>query len=927
MRDNILLMKRYIIPQFILVLVLCLIYIGCSEKESKFENKFFTKEYGSTNPEKRYEREVKRLADPTTGKIPIGIRSKELLFAHNLPTQHSFNRGNGYNWKAQGPFNVGGRTRAAGVDINNENILIAGGNSGTIYRSIDGGKSWNKAETPYLAVGASCIAQDTRTGKTNTWYIGTGERYSSASGNSSSVWLGNGILKSTDNGLTWDTLSSTTSNTPQSFDNFDKIWSIALDPSKTEDVLYVATNRIIYKSTDGGDSFTSVLNSTNTGSYSYSNVMCTPSGTLYATFGSDGSKKGIWRSSDGDNWIKITPTDIGTSYNRIISAFDPNNENVVYFLGNTPNAGKEAVNFKGDSEWNSLLKYEYLSGDGSGTGGEWTNLSANLPEGPYMFDDFNVQGSYDMTIAVKPDNSNTIIIGGTNLYRSTDGFTTNTNTKLIGGYKEDTELPLFETYPNHHPDQHTAFFAPSNPKILYSGSDGGFAKTNDITATPVVWESLNKGYITTQFYTVAIDHGTKGSNTIIGGLQDNGSQFTSSADETADWTMSFSYDGAYCAIPDGADNYYMSIQLGRIVKLDLDAVGNLKNYRRIDPIVSNPDVYDFINPFVLDPVDNNIMYLSVGNKLWRNDDLYNITISNEWDSITQGWTELTGTAQGNISAFGVTHTGSHTLYIGTDGGKVYKLTNASTTDATFENVSTGVSGFVSSISVDPRDDNKVLLTVSNYNVKSVYYTENGGTTWWRVSGNLEGEPTNSIAPETYTTGPYPSARWCKIIPTVDGNTLYLVGTSVGLVATDRLVLGTDYYSDTTTWYLQSPDLIGNNVVTMIDYRESDGFTVVATHGAGVFTTYINNTWEMADVKENKILSFKLFPNPASDQIQILSEISGNKGVIIYDIQGKMILNTSTPSNYIDVSSFSKGTYTLELTSNGEIIGKQKFIKN
>jgi hypothetical protein len=308
------------------------------------------------NPQKRVERDIRMLADPTTGKIPEGIRVKELAFAQTLPQQNSANRGSGYEWKAQGPFNVGGRTRAAAFDINNESILIAGGNSGAIYRSTDGGQSWSKAQTPYMAIGASCIAQDTRTNKTNIWYIGTGERFSSAGGGGSAYWLGNGILKSIDNGITWDTLSSTTSNSPQSFNTFDKIWNIATDPSSSEDELYVATNLAIYKSTDGGNSFTATLSSSGASGYSYSDVICTPSGVIYATLGSDGGSKGIWRSDDGDTWTAITPaSEIGSNYNRIVSCYTPQNENSIYFLANTPGVGKENINFVGNSDWASFI--------------------------------------------------------------------------------------------------------------------------------------------------------------------------------------------------------------------------------------------------------------------------------------------------------------------------------------------------------------------------------------------------------------------------------------------------------------------------------------------------------------------------------------------------------------------------------------------
>src|SRR5690606_24770594 len=115
------------------------------------------------------------------------------------------------------PHNIGGRTRAFGVDINNEDVLIAGGISGGIWRSANGGQSWVKVTKPEQHNAVSCLVQDTRPGKTNIWYTGSGEAVgNSASATFSAYYLGNGMLKSIDGGLTWDTLSSTVSNSPQS---------------------------------------------------------------------------------------------------------------------------------------------------------------------------------------------------------------------------------------------------------------------------------------------------------------------------------------------------------------------------------------------------------------------------------------------------------------------------------------------------------------------------------------------------------------------------------------------------------------------------------------------------------------------------------------------------------------------------------------
>jgi hypothetical protein len=71
-----------------------------------------------------------------------------------------------------------------------------------------------------------------------------------------------------------------------------------------------------------------------------------------------------------------------------------------------------------DSEdWTSLYKYTFVSGDGSGAGGEWADLSANLPGDGTQFDQCAAQGGYDLVVKIQPGTGH-VFIGGTNIWRS-----------------------------------------------------------------------------------------------------------------------------------------------------------------------------------------------------------------------------------------------------------------------------------------------------------------------------------------------------------------------------------------------------------------------------------------------------------------------------------------------------------------------------
>ena len=85
-----------------------------------------------------------------------------------------------------------------------------------------------------------------------------------------------------------------------------------------------------------------------------------------------------------------------------------------------------------------------------------------------------------MYITVKPNDPNFVILGGTSLYRSTNGFASTAATSWIGGY--GNTLPTLTFYPNSHPDIHNFVFNPSNSNEAICSDDGGIRITHDITA-------------------------------------------------------------------------------------------------------------------------------------------------------------------------------------------------------------------------------------------------------------------------------------------------------------------------------------------------------------------------------------------------------------------------------------------------------------
>ncbi|HEY0030982.1 MAG TPA: T9SS type A sorting domain-containing protein [Bacteroidia bacterium] len=871
--------------------------------------------------------EISRLADPATGKIPSNIRQLELAYAATLPNDLQAGRGMAsLAMVNRGPYNLGGRTRAFAVDVSNENRLLAGSCSGGMWLSTNGGTSWSQTNTLSQLKNTSCLVQDKRATHTNTWYYGSGEAYgASASGGSGAYYLGDGMFKSTDGGSTWLPIASTAGGNPSSFSlNWQLVWDVANDNSANDtiDEVYAATYGAIYRSINGGTTWTLVRGSSSGAASYFTDVEISATGVVYAALSDDGPHKGIWRSHNDSAFVNIMPATFPTAYNRIVSGINPNNENEVYFLANTPGFGKVTHNYLGDPEWNSFWKYTYVSGTGAGAGGIWEDLSINLPNTGGQFDKWNVQGSYDMVVRVKPGSSNTVYIGGTNLYRSTSAFQDSTNTTFIGGYQQFSALPVINSYANHHPDQHGLEFLPSNPDVMFSYNDGGIFKTTDNAASAVAWQPLNNGYLTSMFYTVAIDHATPGNNIIIAGAQDNGSWYTNNAAPTSPWVQPRGGDGSYCAIADGQSNYYFSIQNAKMMKATLDGAGAITSFARIDPIgLKDPQ---FINPYTLDPNNNNYMYLAGGKYLWRNNDLSGIPMAGNWDSIATNWVKFVDsvpTLNAKITAVTACKTPANRVYYGTSAKKIYRVDNANVgtpTPVDITSTTTGVvfpTAFVSCIATDPLDGDKAIVTFSNYGVYSVFYTQNGGTSWMKIGGNLEASAASS-----------PSVRWASILHVADG-TVYLLATSTGLYATDTLIAGGTAAGSGTVWVQQGTSTIGNSVCDMIETRASDGLVVVATHASGIYSTNITSVNDIVTVKDivaaKADLQLMNYPNPVnqSTTIEFVLEKKSNVNLQIWDEYGRLLetlvnetMQEGKHSVRFERKNLSSGIYYYSLTA-------------
>jgi hypothetical protein len=497
-----------------------------------------------------------------------------------------------------------------------------------------------------------------------------------------------------------------------------------------------------------------------------------------------------------------------------------------------------------------------------------------------------------MVLAVKPDDENFVLLGLTNLFRSRDGFATKPGQDeeadvFIGGYNNDEFL-----YPNNHPDHHVLAFDQTNPNRMWNGNDGGIYLVEDIrevlTGNQVLpWIDKNEGYNVTQFYTASIANDAN-DDRIMGGTQDNGSPyFTFNGTSTSASADMSSGDGAYGYF--GNTFAYTSSWEGQVLRLTYGAGGapSWSGWTSVYPSGAGGQL--FINPFRIDPNNENYMYYPSGSEFWRNSSLSSISAGNN-DGTTVGWTKVTGlgeTVGYTISAIQISRQPAHFLYYGgsSDTGvpKIHRVTNSrtATTGQIFTLSQAEEGAYIHDIAVNPDNADQILVVISNYNTESLFYSSDAGVNFVTVQGNLSGEE-KIQGSYTYWTGP--SIRSATILPTNDG-LIYLVGTSTGVYSTIAM------NGDNTVWEQEADNLIGNTVTEYIDSRKSDATIVAGTHGRGIFIGQYDTSLYAGGPGSPTPEAFHLaqnYPNPFNPGTTIELYIPSAQQVVItvYDVNGR-----------------------------------------
>ena len=949
----------------------------------------------------RWKYEADMIKDPTTGEALFGMRDQEIEFAKKIPERNTSSAlarlTTQNNYLPAGPNNIGGRTRALAYDVRyngtSNRVLMAGGVSGGIFRSTDGGANWTRVTPANEYHNVSSIAQDPRVGFQDTWYAGGGEYIGSSTDATGAGYLAYGMLKSTDNGATWTRLplnnmtdfngAAIGAGVPERFDHpFDYVHKISINPTNGD--VYVACHRKIVRSSNGGSTFQTVFGSAVSGfaAGGQGDVVVSPTGVVYvAVTGAspDFTLRGIWRSTTGNlnSYLRLAGGSIlgvdsvagwrGNSYSftdvggsnfysprRTLIALAPSNENILYVLYENGLTNTSS----GRNKEADLFKLNMSSGN------VWTNLSANIPDFPGgdhdATDPFTIQGGYDLFITVKPNDPNFVLLGGTSLYRSTDGFSTanyNSTLSWIGGY--GNTMPSLTFYPNSHPDIHNVVFNPSNSNEAICSNDGGIQMTSNITAagSNVAWTNLNN-YQTLQYYRVAIDPEI-GANNFAGGAQDNGTQFRdktgvigTATSDSNNHRRVLGGDGASVGISkrNSAQFIYAGVQLGSIRRGQLQSslgvpAGNGFTEIRPDGLTeagSSTEFGEFVTNFKLNPDNTDDLYYINFNRMFRTTGASTVVSSS-------GWTELTGVSNAvnpgngkNIAiraiAFSRGAYGSlHSMYFGTTDGRIFRLDDPRNSAAAVAPVNitptvADISGLnVQDIAVNPNNDNEIIAVVTNYgrtvganlnNVVNILWTndaKSASPTWKVAEGNLAGNNTSN----------YISARSCMITVKKDGTgnpvTEYYVGTAAGLFAVENL--GTTLTGGgSPTWLREGSSTLNFAVINSLAYRPADNVLLVGTHGNGLYYTFLGTpnlvTGITNPVINDKDFITKVFPTVSQNMVQYNV---GNKpdvkkiSIQLYNMQGQELyrMESAYQNGSFNINRFAKGAYILSIYSDNK----------
>lgn len=587
------------------------------------------------------------------------------------------------NWVPLGPFGSpvngdAGRLQCIRFHPAGTNTIYVGASAGGLWVSTNGGSTWSTTTDQLATLGVADVAIDP-VNPLNI-YIATGDN---DAGDTYAV----GVLKSTDGGLTWNTTGLNWATSLQR-----RIGRLLINP-QNPNKLIAATSAGVYRSFNGGATWSLSLG----GSFKDAEYKPGDTTVIYVGGGSN-----LYKSINGGVSFTGVSYSPAVTVNRSSIAVTPANPNVVYILasngaddsfGGVYRSTNSATTFSTMSTSPNIFDW---STNGSGSGG---------------------QGWYDIAIGASPTNSNEIVVGGVNSWRSTNGGSTwILNTHWYGGGGK----------PYVHADLHDVQYVSGTS--WYLGTDGGIART---TNGGTSWTTINGAMNIAQQY--RLGNSASSASYIVTGHQDNG---TNLLNGTA-WSEIYGGDGADCFV-DWSNNNTI---IGSYVNGDFQRSTNAgASWTAIQSGLTGTGAW--VAPIVQNPPGTNANIFYCG-------------YQEVFKSTNKGtsWTQLAPLgSSGDVLHITIAPSNTNVIYA-SRAASIYQTTNGGTSWNSITGTLPVGSAQISGIAVDNTNPNNVYVSLSGWlSGNKVFYSNNGGISWTNYSTGLPNIPCNCIVFKNNSAG-------------------------------------------------------------------------------------------------------------------------------------------------------------------------------
>lgn len=772
------------------------------------------------------------------------------------------------SWVVEGPGNIGARVNTLAVDPKDPSVIFAGFSEGGLFRTINGGSSWEPVFDTQNRLSIGSVVIDPF--NSNIIYAGTGDPNVSGY-----PFIGDGLYRSEDGGETWQYLGLRDT----------RIISRVRISNSNPNVIYVSAmglpfekniHRGLYRSSDGGATWNQILHINDSTGVSDFVIHPQNHNIVYATGWNrirnnkkslvSGPDAKIYKSTDGgQNWRILQnglPMDRSSRIGIDICLSNPQVLFACY---------ADASNFN--------LKGIFRSDD---AGESWQEM----PIGPNAGLDPGVYGGFGWyfgKIRINPSNPDDVYLLAVDLFRSQDGGQT---------WTEAT--PPWWQY-DVHADKHDLIFASGN---IYLGTDGGVYKA-DLNAQN--WQDI-ENIPTTQFYRVG--YNPNRPDLYYGGAQDNG---TSGGNNVMidQWERIYGGDGFQCLFhPTDENIFYVETQNGGVaVTKDggLSFEGALTGINSAEP--RNWDM-----PVVLSSHNPNVLYTGT-NRIYINTkgpDAEWVPISQDITDINSNW------FRHNISTIHESPVRQGYVAAGTSDARVWVTAD---NGVTWKNIKEGLPDrYVSSVQFSPTDKNTLYVAFTGYkdndNSPYIFRSRDLGTNWEPIQDNLPPIAVNNILilPQV---GPGSDSRICLA---TDAGVYYTADAGVTwLRMGDNMPVITVYDLEYNS--------ARNQVVAGTFGRSIQSFDLSQIgYNTGVADPLPGQP--CSPVLENSVLSDNCILRLKTD----CEEVAWKWDYLVSDLSGKVCLKGrfSNRISEIDASSLIPGVYMLALSPSGTSKPKNTF---